>query len=66
MTMERMDLILLESNLHQYHPVIISQIINMIETDNLQDLRISHEQPLEHVVGRNSRIGKCVYVLYRR
>ena len=34
MTMEGMDLIPLESNLHQYHPVIISQIINMIETDN--------------------------------
>ena len=34
MTMEGMDLILLESNLHQYHPVIISQIINMIESDN--------------------------------
>ena len=34
MTMEGMDLIPLESNLHQYHPVIISQIINMIESDN--------------------------------
>ena len=34
MMMERMDLIPLESNLHQYHPVIISQIINMIESDN--------------------------------
>ena len=34
MTMEGLDLILLESNLHQYHPVIISQIINMIESDN--------------------------------
>ena len=34
MTMEGMDLIQLESNLHQYHPVIISQIINMIESDN--------------------------------
>ena len=29
-----MDLIPLESNLHKYHPVIISQIINMIESDN--------------------------------
>ena len=28
-----MDLIPLESNLHKYDPVIISQIINMIETD---------------------------------
>ena len=34
MTMEGIDLIPLESNLHQYHPAIISQIINMIETDN--------------------------------
>ena len=34
MTMEAMGLIPLESNLHKYHPVIISQIINMIESDN--------------------------------
>ena len=34
MMTEGMDLIPLESNLHQYHPVIISQIINMIELDN--------------------------------
>ena len=34
MTMEGLDLIPLESNLHQYHPVIISQIINMIVSDN--------------------------------
>ena len=34
MTMEGLDLIPLESNLHQYHPVIISQIINMINSDN--------------------------------
>ena len=34
MTMEGMGLIPLESNLHKYHPVIISQIINMIESDN--------------------------------
>ena len=34
MTMEGMDLIPLESNLHKYDLVIISQIINMIETDN--------------------------------
>ena len=33
MTMEGMDLIPLELNLHKYDPVIISQIINMIETD---------------------------------
>ena len=34
MMMEGMDLIPLESNLHKFHLVIISQIINMIETDN--------------------------------
>ena len=34
MTMEGLDLIPLESNLHRYHLVIISQIINMIESDN--------------------------------
>ena len=34
MTIEGMDLIPLESNLHKFHPVIISQIINMIESDN--------------------------------
>ena len=34
MKMEGMDLIPLESNLHKFNPVIISQIINMIESDN--------------------------------
>ena len=34
MMMEGMDLIPLESNLHKYNPVFISQIINMIESDN--------------------------------
>ena len=34
MTMEGMDLIPLESNLHKFNLVIISQIINMIESDN--------------------------------
>ena len=34
MTMKGMDLIPLQSNLHQNHPVIISQIVNMIESDN--------------------------------
>ena len=34
MTMEGFDVIPLESNLHRYHPVIISQIINMIVSDN--------------------------------
>ena len=33
MTMEGMDLIPLESNLHKFYPVIISQIINMIKSD---------------------------------
>ena len=45
MTMEGMDLIPLESNLHQYHLVIISQIINMIKTDNLW-----HRKTLESVM----------------
>ena len=39
MTMEGLDLIPLESNLHRYHPVIISQIINMIESDNFFHLQ---------------------------
>ena len=34
MMMEGMNLIPLESNLYKYDPVIISQIINMIESDN--------------------------------
>ena len=34
MMMEGLDLIPLESNLHKFNPVIISQIINMIELDN--------------------------------
>ena len=34
MTMEGMNLIPLESNLHKYDLVIISQIINMIKADN--------------------------------
>ena len=33
MTMEGRNLISLESNLHKYDPVVISQIINMIEMD---------------------------------
>ena len=44
MTMEGLDLILLESNLHRYHPVIISQIINMIELDNF-----CHQKTFESV-----------------
>ena len=44
MMMEGMDLISLESNLHRYHPVIISQIINMIEVDNF-----CHHQTFESV-----------------
>ena len=44
MTMEGLDLIPLESNLHRYHPVIISQIINMIESDSF-----CHHQTFESV-----------------
>ena len=44
MTMEGLDLIPLESNLHRYHPVIISQIINMIELDDF-----CHHQTFESV-----------------
>ena len=44
MTMEGLDLIPLESNLHRYHLVIISQIINMIELDNF-----CHYQTFESV-----------------
>ena len=44
MMMEGLDLIPLESNLHRYHPVIISQIINMIESDNF-----CHHQTFESV-----------------
>ena len=44
MTMEGLDLIPLESNLHRYHSVIISQIINMIESDNF-----CHYQTFESV-----------------
>ena len=44
MMMEGLDLIPLESNLHRYHPVIISQIINMIEPDNF-----CHHQTFESV-----------------
>ena len=68
MTMEGLDLIPLESNLHKFNPVIISQIINMIESDNFWHCKtflISHEQPLEHVGGRNPRIGKCTDALYK-
>ena len=46
MMMEGLDLIPLKSNLHQYHPVIISQIINMIESDN-----ICHHNTIESVKG---------------
>ena len=34
MTMDGLDLIPLESNLHTYNPVITLQIINMVESDN--------------------------------
>ena len=39
MTMEGIDLIPLESNLHKFHPVIISQIIDMIELNNFWHYR---------------------------
>ena len=45
MTMEGMDLIPLESNLHIFHPVIILQIINMIELDNFW-----HHKTFESVI----------------
>ena len=67
-TMEGMDLIPLESNLHQYHPVIISQIINMIKSDNFW-----HRKTLESVMSNLQnmwseeiqRIGKSAHALYR-
>ena len=65
-TMEGMDLIPLESNLHKYHPVIISQNHKYDRIRQFlasQDIPIGHEQPLEHVDGRNSRIGKFTHVL---
>ena len=46
MTMEGMDLIPLESNLHKFHPVIISQIINMIKSDHFW-----HCKTFESVMG---------------
>ena len=68
MMMEGLDLILLESYLHQYHPVIISQIINMIDSDNF-----CHHKTFESVKSdlgnmwseKNPRIGKCAHALYR-
>ena len=44
-TMEVMDLIPFESNLHKFHSVIISQIINMIESDNF-----GHRRTFESVM----------------
>ena len=40
MAMEGMNLIPLESNLRKYDPVIISQIINMIEADNFSHCKM--------------------------
>ena len=45
MMMEGMNLIPLESNVHKYDPVIISQIINMIEAD-----KIWHRKMFESVM----------------
>ena len=39
MMMEGMGLTPLESNLHKYDPVIISQIMQMIEADNFWHLK---------------------------
>ena len=47
MTMEGLDLIPLESNLHKFNPVIISQIINMIESDNFW-----HRKTFESVMSK--------------
>ena len=44
-TMEGMDLIPLESNVHKFHPIIISQIINSIESDNFR-----HHKTFESVM----------------
>ena len=69
MTMEGMDLTPLDTNLHKYDPVIISQMIQMIEMDVFlapKDLRVSLEGPLEDLDGRNPRIGKHIHVLYRK
>ena len=52
MTMEGLDLIPLESNLHQYHLVIISQIINMIKSDNF-----CHHKTFESVKNNLRNMG---------
>ena len=51
MTMEGMDLIRLESNRHKYDPVIISQIINIIETDCLR-----HHKTFESVMSDHQNL----------
>ena len=68
MMMEGLDLIPLESNLHRYHPVIISQIINMIESDNFCNHQTfeSFKNDLRNMWSeRNPRIGKRTRTLYR-
>ena len=68
MTMEGMDLIPLESNLHKFHLVIISQIINMIELDNFWHRKTfkSVMSDLQNMGRRNPGIGKCTHVLYKQ
>ena len=66
MTMEGMDLNPLESNSHKSHPVIISQIIDMIESDNFW-----HHKTFDSVMSDlwnmwYSRIEKCTHGLYKR
>ena len=69
MMMEGMNLIPLESNLHKYNLVIISQIINMIESDNFW-----HCKTFESVMSDlrnmwmegNPRIGKSTHALYKQ
>ena len=50
-TMEGWDLIPLESNLHKFNPVIISQIINMIESDNFW-----HHKTFESVMSNHQNM----------
>ena len=59
-TMEGRDVFPLESNPHKNDLVIISQIINMIETEGFW-----HHKTSEHVDRRNSQIGQCNPVLYK-
>ena len=69
MTMEGMNMIPLESNLHKYHPVIISQIINMIESDNFWHCRTfeSVMSDLQNMWMEGiQEFGKFTHVLYKQ